>query len=104
VGEREALSAAEAARRGARGGGCVRLVRGEARGHVTGASPQARMRAGGGHQPRGRAMKPYFAKCVYASYFVVYPMIYSNIRASTWRRPRMRRSRFATSTAHAMRC
>jgi hypothetical protein len=65
VGEREALSAAEAARRGARGGGCVRLVRGEARGHVTGASPQARMRAGGGHQPRGRAPSSveHFVSC-----------------------------------------
>ena len=52
VGEREALSAAEAAGRGVRGGGCVRLVRDEARGHVIGGSPQARMRAGGGHRPR----------------------------------------------------
>ena len=45
MGEREALSAAEAAGRGVRGGGCVRLVRDEARGHVIGGSPQARMRA-----------------------------------------------------------
>ena len=52
MGEREALSAAEAAGRGVRGGGCVRLVRDEARGHVIGGSPRARMRAGGGHRPR----------------------------------------------------
>ena len=36
MGEREALSAAEAAGRGVRGGGCVRLVRDEAGGHVSG--------------------------------------------------------------------
>jgi hypothetical protein len=52
VGEREALSVAEAAGRGVRGGGCVWLVRDEARGHVIGGSPWARMRAGGGHRPR----------------------------------------------------
>ena len=52
MGEREALSVAEAAGRGVRGGGCVRRVRDEARGHVIGGSPQARMRAGGGHRPR----------------------------------------------------
>ena len=54
MGEREALSAAEAAGRGVRGGGCVRLVRDEARGHVIGGSPRARMRAGGGHRARSR--------------------------------------------------
>ena len=52
MGEREALSVAEAAGRGVRGGGCVWLVRDEARGHVIGGSPWARMRAGGGHRPR----------------------------------------------------
>ena len=51
MGEREALSAAEAAGRGVRGGGCARLVRDEAGGHAIGGSPQARMRAGGGHRP-----------------------------------------------------